>query len=144
MFTGGQVFFAEMLGTMLLMYCVFATIDTPTPGGGPLGVFPIAMSVMIANLFLIPIDGCSINPTRSFGPATVAAMAGIDGGYYAQQYMFWFAPMFGAALAAIIYEYAALKQKKRTGKEDMTDAVFMGNQSREELAAKDKASRNGK
>ena len=77
-FTGGQVFFAEMLSTMLLVYAVFATIDVPTPGGGPLGVFPIAMSVMIANLFLIPIDGCSINPTRSFGPALVAQMAGIS------------------------------------------------------------------
>lgn len=59
---------------MLLVYNVFATIDIPTPGGGPLGVFPIAMSVMVAHLFLLPIDGCSINPTRSFGPSLVAAM----------------------------------------------------------------------
>jgi hypothetical protein len=40
---------------------------------------------------------------RSFGPSLVAAMAGIDGEYYHQQYMFWFAPMIGAATAAIIY-----------------------------------------
>lgn len=75
-FTGSQVFLAEMMGTMLLVYNVFATIDIPTAGGGPLGVFPIAMSVMVAHLFLLPIDGCSINPTRSFGPSLVAAMAG--------------------------------------------------------------------
>jgi glycerol uptake facilitator-like aquaporin len=73
-FTGSQVFLAEMMGTMLLVYNVFATIDIPTVGGGPLGVFPIAMSVMVAHLFLLPIDGCSINPTRSFGPSLVAAM----------------------------------------------------------------------
>jgi glycerol uptake facilitator-like aquaporin len=42
-FSGGQVFFAEMMGTMLLMYNVYATIDIPTAGGGPLGVYPIAM-----------------------------------------------------------------------------------------------------
>ena len=102
-FSGGQVFFAEMMGTMTLVYCVFATIDIPSEGGGPLGVYPIAMSVMIAHLFLLPIDGCSINPTRSFGPSLVAACAGIDGSYYHQQYMFWFAPMIGAAVAAIIY-----------------------------------------
>ena len=102
-FTGGQVFFAEMLGTMLLMFNVLSTIDIPTPGGGPLGVYPIAMSVMVAHLFLIPIDGCSINPTRSFGPSLVAAWAGIGGTYYHQQYMFWFGPLFGSAVAAFLY-----------------------------------------
>ena len=89
-FTGGQVFFAEMLGTMLLIFNVLSTIDIPTEGGGALGVYPIAMSVMVSHLFLIPIDGCSINPTRSFGPSLVAAWANIDGQYYTQQYMFWF------------------------------------------------------
>ena len=81
-FTGGQVFLAEMMGTMLLVYNVFATIDIPTAGGGALGVYPIAMSVMVAHLFLLPIDGCSINPSRSFGPSLVAAMAGISGKYF--------------------------------------------------------------
>lgn len=84
-FTGGQVFLSEMAGTMILVYSVFATIDCPTKGGGPLGVYPIAMSVMVAHLFLLPIDGCSINPTRSFGPSLVAAFAGIGGTYYHQQ-----------------------------------------------------------
>ena len=72
-------------------------------GGGPLGVYPIAMSVMIAHLFLLPIDGCSINPTRSFGPSLVAGWAAIPGTYAHQQYMFWIAPSFGASLAALIY-----------------------------------------
>jgi glycerol uptake facilitator-like aquaporin len=102
-FTGGQVFLAEILGTMLLVYNVFATIDIPGGGGGALGVYPIAMSVMVAHLFLLPIDGCSINPTRSFGPSLVAAWAGIGGTYYHQQYMFWFGPLFGAFFAAVIY-----------------------------------------
>ena len=102
-FTGGQVFFAEMLGTSLLMFNVLSTIDIPTEGGGPLGVYPIAMSVMVAHLFLLPIDGCSINPTRSFGPAVVARWANIAGPFSHQQAMFWFAPMFGAVVAALVY-----------------------------------------
>lgn len=102
-FSGGQVFLAEMLGTMILVYNVLATIDIPQEGGGPLGVFPIGMSVMVAHLFLLPIDGCSINPTRSFGPSLVAAMAGISGNYYHQQYMFWFGPCIGAAITAALY-----------------------------------------
>lgn len=129
-FSGGQVFFAEMMGTMLLVYNVFATIDIPTAGGGPLGVFPIAMSVMVAHLFLLPIDGCSINPTRSFGPSLVAAMAGIEGNYYHQQYMFWFAPLIGAAVAAILYEYAPLKPKRRDNKDDLGESLFLSNKQR--------------
>lgn len=150
-FSGGQVFLAEMIGTMLLVYNVFATIDIPTIGGGPLGVFPIAMSVMVSHLFLLPIDGCSINPTRSFGPSLVAAMAGISGDYYHQQYMFWFGPLIGAAITALIYgngvifslftnshnlllahslEYAPLKPKKRQAKEDLAAAVFMADKKR--------------
>jgi hypothetical protein len=125
-----QVFLAEMIGTMLLVYNVFATIDIPTVGGGPLGVYPIAMSVMVAHLFLIPIDGCSINPTRSFGPSLVAAMAGIGGTYYHQQYMFWFGPLIGAALTAVIYEYAPLKPKKREAKESMEEAIFLAAKKR--------------
>jgi glycerol uptake facilitator-like aquaporin len=97
------VFFAEMLGTMLLLFNVLSTIDIPKEGGGALGVYPIAMSVTVAHLFLLPIDGCSINPTRSFGPSLVAAWAGISGDYYHQQYMFWFGPMIGGALASVIY-----------------------------------------
>jgi hypothetical protein len=91
------------LGTMLLMFNVLSTIDIPNAGGGPLGVYPIAMSVMIAHLFLLPIDGCSINPTRSFGPSLVAGWANIPGTYDHQQHVFWFGPLFGASLAAIIY-----------------------------------------
>jgi MIP family channel proteins len=132
-FTGGQVFLAEMMGTMILLYNVFATIDSPTAGGGRLGNYPIAMSVMVAHLFLIPIDGCSINPTRSFGPSLVAGFAGIGGPYMHQQYMFWFAPLIGATITAIIYEYAPLKQKKREGKGNMQDDLYLAKVKRGEL-----------
>jgi glycerol uptake facilitator-like aquaporin len=42
-FTPGQVFFAEALGTSVLIFNVLSTIDIPIKGGGPLGVYPIAM-----------------------------------------------------------------------------------------------------
>lgn len=126
-FNGGQVWFAEVLGTMLLMFNVLSTVDIPTEGAGPLGVFPIAMSVMVAHLFLLPIDGCSINPSRSFGPALVAQWAGIPGTYAHQQPVFWFGPMFGAVLAAVIYEYGSLKPENFAGAKDMDTAIFQAN-----------------
>jgi glycerol uptake facilitator-like aquaporin len=39
----------------------------------------------------------------AFNPDLHIARAGIIGDYYHQQYMFWFAPMIGAAITAIIY-----------------------------------------
>lgn len=42
-FTPGQVFFAESIGTSVLVFNVLSTIDIPLEGGGPLGVYPIAM-----------------------------------------------------------------------------------------------------
>lgn len=122
-FRGDQVFFAEMLGTALLMFNVLSTIDIPKAGGGPLGVYPIAMSVMIAHLFLLPIDGCSINPTRSFGPSVVSGWAKIPGIYQNQQAVFWFGPLFGAGIAACLYEYGSLKPES-AGVMDMDKALF--------------------
>eukprot|EP01041_Mallomonas_annulata_P003976 gene3976-7920_t len=126
-YNGGQVFFAEMLGTMLLVFNVFSTIDIPKSGGGALGVYPIAMSVMVAHLFLLPIDGCSINPTRSFGPYFVSTWAGIPGTYQGQQYMFWVGPMIGA--------YASLKPENFNGAGDLQDAIWQANKKRDKEIA---------
>lgn len=117
-FTGIQVFIAEAFGTAILVFNVFATIDHPIEGGGALGVFPISMSVLVAHLFLIPIDGCSINPTRSFGTYLIASFAGAQGEFHKQQYMFWFAPLFGAGVAAIIYG------KTRLGQFDLSNGIL--------------------
>ena len=40
--------------------------------------------------------------------------------------------MIGAATAALIYEYAPLKPKKRDTKENMMDAIFMAKKKRGE------------
>jgi len=138
-FTPGQVFFAEMLGTGLLMFNVLSTIDIPVDGAGPLGVYPIAMSVMVAHLFLLPIDGCSINPTRSFGPSVVASWANIPGNFINQQHLFWFGPMFGAAVAAFLYEYGTLKPANFEGAKDMDTALFQAGKKVVKKAKKPKA-----
>lgn len=141
LFNGFSVFVAEAIGTALLIFNVLATIDIPTEGGGPLGVYPIAMSVMVAHFFLVPIDGCSINPTRSFGPAVVASWASIPGDYAKQHAMFWFAPMTGAVIAAIVYEYGSLKPANFAGAKDIATAIFQANKRKEK---KHKKSKNSK
>ena len=55
------------------------------------------MTVFIAHLAAIPIDGCSINPARSFGAAVAK-------GEWNHQWLFWVAPIAGGLSAAIVYE----------------------------------------
>lgn len=49
-----------------------------------------------AHAVLLPVDGCSINPARSFGPAVVA-------GVWHHFYIFVFGPIAGAILATILH-----------------------------------------
>ena len=53
------------------------------------------------HLVCLPVTGCSINPTRSFGPALVATINGSTG-LWNHMWIFWLGPIFGAVLAAFI------------------------------------------
>jgi hypothetical protein len=57
----------------------------------------IGMTVMLCHFALVPVDGCSINPARSFGSAIVTNT-------WKAHWIFWLAPFFGATLATIIFE----------------------------------------
>ncbi len=45
----------------------------------------------------VPVDGCSVNPARSFGPAVVAKV-------WDHYWIFWAGPYIGALAAAFLYE----------------------------------------
>jgi len=94
---------AEFLGTFLLMYTVLETAVNPaTKDSHVMACLVIGLSVFLAHSVLIPIDGCSINPTRSFGPALVAKMRdGAD--TFSDMWVFWVGPLLGAASAAGVY-----------------------------------------
>jgi MIP family channel proteins len=65
---------AEIFGTFLLMSTVLQTAVNPkSKGNRAQACMAIGFSVALAHFVLVPIDGCSINPTRSFGPAMVAS-----------------------------------------------------------------------
>ena len=58
----------------------------------------IGLGLLLANLVATPIDGASVNPARSFGPALVTAGQPIR-----QVWLFILAPLVGAVLAAGVY-----------------------------------------
>lgn len=63
----------EFAMTALLMFTVLETAFGTAPAA-PFAAIAIGMAVFLAHSVLIPIDGCSINPTRSFGPAVVRSL----------------------------------------------------------------------
>lgn len=63
----------------------------------------LGLAVFIAHSVMIPLDGCSINPARSFGPAWVASRLRSKEEVMKHMWVFLLAPCGGAALAAASY-----------------------------------------
>jgi MIP family channel proteins len=98
-----RVLVAEAFGTFLLCFTVWETAVTPQTSSGKNACIAIGFAVFIAHLMLLPIDGCSINPTRSFGPAIVSFARGCENytaGGLRDLWMMWIGPLLGAAGAA--------------------------------------------
>lgn len=58
--------------TFALVLVVLMTVCDTRSVAKDSAPFAIGMVVFCAHAVLLPVDGCSINPTRSFGPAVVA------------------------------------------------------------------------
>ena len=90
----------EILGTAVLTLAVSAAADVgreqKSKYQGALTPLMIGLAVAFAHLCLIPVDGCSLNPARSFGPALAM-------GAFADQWLFWVGPCTGAVLASLSY-----------------------------------------
>jgi len=95
----------EIITTAILVYTVFATIDSSRQhyGTGPLA---IGFAVLICHLIAVPWTGCGINPARSFGPALVAAIKDMEGqDSFKDHWVYWLGPALGAAIAAMTYTF---------------------------------------
>jgi len=114
-FSPANAFVGEAMMTFLLMFVVLETAVNPnSEENRALACLAIGFAVFLAHTVLIPIDGCSINPTRSFGPAFVvqqlsAAEApdrtgrAIKVDAFKDMHVFWAGPCVGSTLAAIAY-----------------------------------------
>merc|ERR1711934_1128418 len=96
-FSDGNAFCGEFFFTFLLLFVVFHTAVHEKYKNGTTNAAPIAigMAVFCAHCVLIPITGCSINPTRSFGPAVLSSWRGIsddDCHQWQDIYIFFLAP----------------------------------------------------
>jgi MIP family channel proteins len=98
-----RVLVAECVCTFLVCFVVWQTAVTPQTSSRKNACLAIGFTVFSVHLMLLPIDGASTNPTRSFGPAMVAHVRGCDNyneGSMKDHWIFWIGPFFGAAAAA--------------------------------------------
>jgi len=101
----------EVVGTFLLMYVVLETaVSKKSEANRVLAPVAIGFAVFLAHCVLISVDGCSINPTRSFG-AAVAATVRYSGdedfnmkAIWNPMWIFWVGPLLGSALAVGCYK----------------------------------------
>ena len=110
-FNDGTVFGMEMLLTFLLVFVIFGTaVNKKSPSGW--AGFAIGMTVAIGHFIGLSVSGASMNPVRTFGPAVISSLQGLDGAFQSH-YIYWIAPILGGILASLVYHYIMMSKKDR-------------------------------
>ena len=97
---GGYPLSSALTAEIVLTFMFLTIILGATDRRAPQGFAPIAigLGLTLIHLIGIPVTNLSVNPARSTGPALFV------GGWAVQQlWLFWVAPIIGAALAGIVY-----------------------------------------
>jgi aquaporin Z len=94
--SGGGAFLTEVVVTAALVLVVLGATRREAPLAATGAAIGFALAV--TNFLAIPIDGASVNPARSFGPAIV-----VGGLPLSQLWLFLVAPLVGGILAAGVF-----------------------------------------
>ncbi|WP_282272157.1 aquaporin Z [Stenotrophomonas sp. PS02298] len=99
---GGYTVAAAFLCEVVLTAVFLVVIMGATHGRAPAGFAPIAigLALTLIHLISIPVTNTSVNPARS---TAVALFAG--SGAISQLWLFWVAPILGAAIGGIAYKW---------------------------------------
>ncbi|MBN7814315.1 aquaporin Z [Algoriphagus pacificus] len=88
----------EVVMTFFFLIVILGATHPKAPAG--FGGLAIGLALVLIHLISIPVTNTSVNPARSTSQAIFA------GGIYLQQlWLFWVAPILGAALAGIVYKF---------------------------------------
>jgi aquaporin Z len=102
---GGYSLVACLVAEVVLTFMFLIIILGATDGRAPKGFAPIAigLGLTLIHLIGIPVTNLSVNPARSTGPAIF-----VGGWALAQLWLFWLAPIVGAAVAGYAYSWLAV------------------------------------
>lgn len=97
---GGYTLLSALVVEITLTFFFIFVIMGVTDKRAPAGFAPLAigLTLTVVHLVSIPVTNTSVNPARSTGPALF-----VGGWALAQLWMFWVAPLVGAALGGVAY-----------------------------------------
>ena len=98
---GGYSLSAAIVSEVVMTFMFLVVILGATHKRAPVGFagLAIGLALTLIHLVSIPVTNTSVNPARSTGPAVFV------GGWALQQlWVFWIAPVIGAALAGFVYK----------------------------------------
>jgi aquaporin Z len=96
---------AELVLTFVFLIVILGATDKRAPQG--LAPVAIGLTLTLIHLISIPVTNTSVNPARSTGPAVF-----VGGWALEQLWLFWFAPLAGAAIAGYVYRLVWEKKKR--------------------------------
>lgn len=107
---GGYTLLSALVAEIVLTFFFLVVILGSTDKRAPQGFAPIAIGLALTLIHLIgiPVTNLSVNPARSTGPAVF-----VGGWALAQLWLFWLAPILGAAIAGVVYGMFAEEAEKR-------------------------------
>jgi aquaporin Z len=110
---GGYSLAAGLTAEVVLTFMFLMIILGATDKRAPQGFAPIAigLGLTLIHLIGIPVTNLSVNPARSTGPAVL-----VGGWALEQLWMFWVAPIIGAAVAGVAYHILAHEEEHELGR----------------------------
>ena len=106
----GAAIVTEVVMTFMFLIVILGVTHSRAPVG--FAGIAIGLALTLIHLVSIPVTNTSVNPARSTAPALFAGIA-----YVEQLWLFWLAPLAGAALAGLVH---------RTMLEDVVEPPIVG------------------
>jgi aquaporin Z len=94
----GGAFIVEVILTFLFVF-VILVVTRRSSNAAVVGLV-IGLTLSLVHIIGIPVDGTSVNPARSLGPALF-----VGGTALTQLWLFIVAPLVGGALSAVLYQF---------------------------------------
>jgi aquaporin Z len=95
---------AELITTFFFLTVILGATDKRAPQ--QLAPVAIGLALTLIHLVTIPVTNTSVNPARSTGPAIF-----VGGWALKQLWLFWLAPIIGAAFAGVAYRFLSEERK---------------------------------
>lgn len=107
-----QAFFAEAIGTFVLVFVVYGlAVDREAPTGWA----GLIIGLVVGGVIMVigPLTGGSINPARAFGPMLAQTILG-GPNKLGEFWLYLVAPLAGGILAAFTYEFMTAQVRRPT------------------------------